>query len=200
MKFLAISSLIAAVSALPSVPAPKAQNDPNAFGVVAARSASPIHFLTLNAANSHFYLGGKAATYCPENVEKLGACPPGKETSLLGDKYLNVAVPGGQSIYVDPKGALSFTTPHSGYTPPGSSTDGFAYKPGKNGTLGSWTYKNGFMACPTSNSTIVPGNPKWQVFAASKNATVPTGNIRDCLGFSAVAAPYTGPVAAWEYI
>ncbi|KAB8068392.1 hypothetical protein BDV29DRAFT_184639 [Aspergillus leporis] len=197
MKFLAISSLIAAASALPSVPFPKAHNDPNAFTVVAARSASPVHFLPLNAAGSHFYLGGKASTYCPENIP---ACPAGKETVLLGDKYLDVAVPGGQSIYVDPKGALSFTVPHSGYTPPGSSTEGFAYKPGQNGGLGSWTYGKGLMACPTTNATVVPGNPKWQVFAATQNATVPTGNVRDCLGFSAIAAPKNGSVAAWEYI
>ncbi|BAE54989.1 unnamed protein product [Aspergillus oryzae RIB40] len=113
MKFLAISSLVAAVSALPSVPAPKAQNDPNAFGVVAARSASPIHFLTLNAANSHFYLGGKAATYCPENIEKLGACPPGKETALLGDKYLQTMANSKSRTSPSPVARASTSTPRA---------------------------------------------------------------------------------------
>ncbi|KAE8350532.1 hypothetical protein BDV28DRAFT_36939 [Aspergillus coremiiformis] len=202
MKFFAISSLIAAVVALPSVPAPapKVRNNPNAFTVVASRSASPIHFLSLNAARSHFYLGGKASSYCPENVQRLGACPAGKETALIGDTYLAVAVPGGQSIYVDPKGALAFTVPHSSFTPPDSSTEGFAYKASKNGGLGRWSLKQGLMACPTTNATAVPGNPRWQVFAALKNATVPTGNVQDCLGFSAVTASRNGSAAAYEYL
>lgn len=122
----------------------------------------------------------------------------------------DVVVPGGQEVYVDPTGALSFTAPHSASIPPGSSEGPFKYTPGKNGGLGTWSYGSGFMACPTANVTavpysrrrIAPAAPKWQVFSAQKNATVPTGNVGDCLGFEAMAVPIntTTTQPAWEYI
>ncbi|KAE8151708.1 hypothetical protein BDV25DRAFT_138631 [Aspergillus avenaceus] len=194
MKFFTLATLAAAASALPSAK-PRVASSPESFSVVAARSASPIHFLTLNAANSHFYLGGKPSSYCPEQVP---GCTEATQTVLIGDNALNVAVPGGQQIYVDPTGALSFTTPHSGYTPPGSTTTGFKYEAGKNGTLGHWSFGNGFMACPV-NSTA-PGKPHYQVYAARNNATVPGGNVKQCLGFDAMAVKGNGTVGAWEYI
>jgi hypothetical protein len=49
------------------------------------------------------------------------------------------------------------------------------------------------MACPTEDN-------RWQVFAALSNATVPSGNVADCLGFSAIALAYKGDVPAWQYI
>lgn len=65
------------------------------------------------------------------------------------------------------------------------------------------------MACPTTNGTSgyrrsrrgAAAVPKWQVYAALKNATVPSGKVEDCLGFDALAvsANTTTPVA-WEYI
>lgn len=51
----------------------------------------------------------------------------------------------------------------------------------------------GLMACPTKT-------PRWQVFAAMHNATVPLGNVNDCLRFDALAITYTGPVPAWQYV
>jgi hypothetical protein len=51
---------------------------------------------------------------------------------------------------------------------------------------------SGFMACPTEDS-------KWQVFAALQNATVPSGNVQDCLGFSAIATPTNETGNAWQY-
>jgi hypothetical protein len=119
-------------------------------------------------------------------------------------------VPGGQAIYVDDKGALRFTSPHSAYEPAGSSDGPFVYTPGS--SFGHWTFKgqgaSGFMACPTTNTTVahrsrrgVASAPKWQVYAALQNATVPSGKVGDCLGFDALAVPAntTSPVA-WEYI
>jgi hypothetical protein len=49
------------------------------------------------------------------------------------------------------------------------------------------------MACPADGG-------RWQVFAALGNATVPHGDVEECLGFSAVALPYTGETPAWQYI
>lgn len=48
--------------------------------VVAARSGSPIHFLRMNAAGLRFYLGQETLSYCPSEVDGVGACPPGNET------------------------------------------------------------------------------------------------------------------------
>ena len=48
------------------------------------------------------------------------------------------------------------------------------------------------MACPTDDG-------RWQVFGALSNATVPKGDVAECLGFSAVALTYTGDVPAWQY-
>lgn len=67
MKLSALLSLISLAAALPS--ARKSQHASNGpFGVVAARSASPIHYLPLTARGGHFWLGGHSDTYCPSDV------------------------------------------------------------------------------------------------------------------------------------
>ncbi|KAL1953326.1 hypothetical protein VTO42DRAFT_3006 [Malbranchea cinnamomea] len=203
----ALAALATAVSGAPSkLHSLDARQDspvPGRFTVMALRSASPIHFLPVQAAGQKFWLGGYPATYCPEQVGD--ACPPGNKTVITGLSYLDVLVPGGQQIYVDPNGALSFTQAHSVYIPPGSLIGGFTYtphdtEPGR----GTWGFNGGgatgWMACPDSKDTE---SPRWQVFAALRNATVPTGNVDDCLGFTAMALQYTsapeeGP-AAWQY-
>jgi hypothetical protein len=54
----------------------------------------------------------------------------------------------------------------------------------------------GFMACPDYSAKTTA----WQVFAAIKNATVPTGNVSDCLGFDALTTSYSGSIPTWEYV
>ncbi|PYI03829.1 hypothetical protein BO78DRAFT_421273 [Aspergillus sclerotiicarbonarius CBS 121057] len=188
MKFTLAASVLPLLAA--AAPSQHKARDTTTFGVMSARSGSPIHLLPLNAAGGAFYLGGKTSSYCPLD----SGCPAGTETTFAGDgSALAVEVPGGQEVYVNPSGALSFTVPHSAYIPTGSSTGPFTYTPGKEGALGSWTFGKGFMACPDKDN-------KWQVFASSQNATVPSGNVSDCLGFDAMAVKGNGSVAAWEYI
>ncbi|CAI7651322.1 unnamed protein product [Penicillium glandicola] len=164
-----------------------------AFSVMAIHSGAPIHYLQLNAAGQKFYLGGETASYCPSQVPN---CPPGNQTVFApGGASLDTEVPGGQQVYIDPNGALSFTQAHSASIPQGSSLGPFNYSadlPWAHYSFAGWGAK-GFMACPTDDS-------RWQVFAAIGNATVPNGNINDCLGFSAVALTYTGDVPTWQYI
>lgn len=53
------------------------------FTVMALRSGSPIHFLTMNARDQRFWLGGKTSSYCPTGV--VPKCPPGNETVFVAN-------------------------------------------------------------------------------------------------------------------
>lgn len=52
------------------------------FSVMAIRSASPIHYLQMNAAGQKFYLGGQTSSYCPD-LDGI-TCPPGNQTVIAG--------------------------------------------------------------------------------------------------------------------
>lgn len=101
-------------------------------------------------------------------------------------------------VFVDPSGALSFTQAHSALIPEGSALGPFTVTSGTPfGTYSTTAFgATGFMACPDDAAAPT----RWQVFAAIQNATVPTGNVKDCLGFDAAATAYTGPIPAWQYI
>ncbi|KAE8152403.1 hypothetical protein BDV25DRAFT_67183 [Aspergillus avenaceus] len=183
MKLSAVSSFL--------LPLLAAAAEPTPFGVMSSHSASPVHLLPMNAAGQKFWLGGETSSYCPIS----SGCPDGKYTVFAaGGGALDVVVPGGQQVYVDEDGALSFTQAHSAYIPPGSSLGPFEHKPGK--PFGYYSFNGwgatGFMACPTEDS-------RWQVFAAIHNATVPQGNVNDCIGFSALAVPSNATAGAWQY-
>ncbi|KAL4782527.1 hypothetical protein BJX76DRAFT_332507 [Aspergillus varians] len=195
MKLGLASLLPLLAAAAPTPNSASTPEQPAAFTVLAARSASPIHYLPLNAAGQSFWLGGQPSTYCPLPSN----CPPGNTTVLAGDgASLSVSVPGGQQIYVAPSGALKFTQAHSANIPPGSSYGPFEYTPGAQGSaFGYYNYSgwgaSGFMACPTDDD-------RWQVFGALRNATVPSGDVDDCLGFSALAVPSNLTGQTWQYI
>ncbi|KAL3435546.1 hypothetical protein BDV09DRAFT_167254 [Aspergillus tetrazonus] len=195
MKLALASSLLPLLAAAAPTSLPNGAEQPAAFTVMAARSASPIHFLPLTASGQSFWLGGNTTTYCPLPSN----CPPGNTTVLAGNGgSLSVVVPGGQQIYVDPTGALRFTQAHSAYIPPGSSLGPFEYIPGPEGSVfGHYMYSgwgaSGFMACPTEDN-------RWKVFGALGNATVPSGDVEDCLGFSAIAVPSELVGQTWQYI
>ena len=96
---------------------------------------------------------------------------------------------------MDRTGALSFTQAHSASIPQDSYVGGLSYDSGN-----PWSHfgfngwgASGFMACPTEDN-------RWQVFAAMQNATVPSGNVSDCLGFDAIALTYSGSIPAWQYV
>lgn len=99
--------------------------------------------------------------------------------------------------------------------PSGSSTGHFTFtEPSESGSFGHWTYNNAssFIACPVAfNSTSKNvTETRWQVFVG--NATASGVNATECLGFSALAIPWTGyagnvtagnstgSAGAWEYI
>lgn len=77
-----------------------AQEGPAYFGVMSARSASPVHLLPLNANGGKFYLSGTSSGYCPPNIGETCEKYPGTETVFAGGYSgtlsLGVIVPGGQ--------------------------------------------------------------------------------------------------------
>ena len=185
---LALTTLLSTVFAGEcSAPTPSASSTPTPptgpsyFGVISARSASPIHLQSLTARGGKFYLGGPGpSSYCP--VEQVGsACPPGNTTVLAGgDKTLSlgVIVPGGQQVYVAPDGSLSYTGAHSGFIPTGSVVDGFSREqPTAGQQFGYLNFDTGFVACPAGEGQ------GYQVFGQVDGATFGPA----CLGFNALA-------------
>lgn len=193
------SFIVGAMAGVCPAPAPSSTATPPApaptgfFGVMSARSASPIHLLPLTARGGKFYLGGPGPTsYCP--VEQVGdACPPGNSTVLAGgDKTLGlgVVVPGGQQVYVAPGGALSYTGAHSGSMPSGSIVDKFSREaPTGESQFGHLSFETGFVACPAGEGQ------GYQVFG---QVTDGSAFGADCLGFSALTIA-TDKAGAWQY-
>lgn len=185
---MASSCTPSATDSYPSA-TPSATPESPYFGVISARSASPIHLQPLTARGGYFYLGGEGgpSSYCPVETVGAAACPPGNTTVLAGgDKTLSmgVVVPGGQQVYVGPNGALSYTVAHSAYIPAGSIVDAFSKEAPSNGnSFGYLNFETGFIACPAGEGK------GYQVFGAITNGTF----ADDCLGFSALTCKFLSP-------
>lgn len=196
-----LSSLLPLALSSPITPRDDVYTPPVVFGVIAARSASPIHFQAVNASGQAFWIGKNSATYCPDIPQF--ECPPDPGTVFAAGgegASLDTVVPGGQQVYVAPTGALSYTRPHSGYIPPGSAVGTFnATLTQSGGPIGFFTFEGlgatGWLACPVTK------NGPYQVFAdikGLKDKDVPGHHKDKCLGFSMITSPFTGQ-AAWEY-
>lgn len=72
-----IASLALPLLAAAAPVAQAGDTNPPPFGVMAIRSASPIHYMQMNAAGQKFWLGGHTSSYCPTQVNP---CPPGNQT------------------------------------------------------------------------------------------------------------------------
>jgi hypothetical protein len=158
------------------------------FGVISSRSASPIHLLPLTARGGKFYLGGGApSSYCPTEIGAEN-CPPGNSTVLAGGDNtlsLGVLVPGGQQVYVDADGSLSYTQAHSAYLPEGSIREGFSREAPEGGAdFGHLDFDSGFVACNAGEGQ------GYQVYGGTDDAEF--GD--DCLGFSALTGMFYAPV------
>ena len=74
------------------------------FGVIAARSGSPIHLQSLAANGQAIWIGKQTASFCPKKVVGAKNCPKGKETNFAGGDgslAMGAEVPGGQQVYID---------------------------------------------------------------------------------------------------
>ncbi|KIV90813.1 hypothetical protein PV10_05420 [Exophiala mesophila] len=165
------------------------------FTAIAVRGGSPIHLLPINAVRQRFFVGHQVRTFCPENVERYDACPPGGLTAFT---LCSMAVlhPGGQSLWATPDGTLGYTYPHSGIFPMGGEACPFTYTEDQESGFGQLTSNlhnaTGLQACPTIDG-------RWQVFLKIEGSDVPGYKSEECLEFEAFAVEYHGPVPAWEY-
>ena len=161
------------------------------FGLIAARSASPIHLREINANDFGLYIGKDTSSYCPE--VDAGSCPAGNVTEFAindeaGSLSMGVVVPGGQQAYIDGcSGAISYTQAHSAAIPDGAIVEGWTLSQGDQ--FGSLSWTNGLYACPVENATDV-----YQVFAAVEDIEFSDA----CLGFDALATNFT-EAGAWQY-
>ena len=160
------------------------------FGLTSARSASAIHYQTVSASGQSIWLNKKTASYCPENVEDLGACPPGNTTVFAGGEdtlSMGTVVPGGQQVYIDGEtGAVKYTIAHSAAIPEGAVQTGWTVSPG-NG-FGILSNSNGpFIACPAEDDSF-------QVFIGLECVDFD----KACLSFDALTSNVTD-AGAWQY-
>lgn len=66
-----------------AVPLAERQDNPTPFGLMALRSASPIHFGTINANGEAFWIGKSTLAFCPDPPNTR--CPPDNATALVLD-------------------------------------------------------------------------------------------------------------------
>jgi hypothetical protein len=175
---------------------------------------TPIHLQMVNARNYSLWLGGPTVSYCPGIVQDYGDCPPGNYTAFAECVMVSlfppstsftrtneaqaIEVPGGQYLYSNPyDGSIGYTIPHSSLIPVGSMGCPFQHDAGRGNNYGILTPRDtnaaGFMACPELEHG-------WRIYLDIDNATVPTGNVSDCLSFGALTMSATNDSAAWEYL
>jgi len=167
------------------------------FTLTASNPKLSIDGWAVNAEGETLAIGGSTASYCPDQVKPN--CPPGTTTALVasgnGDAVfsMDVEVPGGQQVYLNPYWDIAYTQAHSAYIPPGSLTTGLAAYQG-----GGFVNLNGngagWVACPPT--AMGGGGNVWALIA--KNSTN-AANLGLCTGVNLkvnVIAP--GP-AAWQY-
>jgi hypothetical protein len=163
------------------------------FGLISARSGSPIHYQSLSASNQSIWLNKPTGSFCPCNVGDIGSCPVGNTTDFLGGNDtlgMGAVVPGGQQVYIELEtGAVKYTTAHSAAIPKGDIVTGWNLTEGE--SFGYLANKNGgFVACPGSGHN----KDSWQVFIALECLHFDDA----CLGFDAIASNAT-KAAAWQY-
>jgi len=181
------TALVSALMATVAIAAPaQVKRDTGSFSMMALRSGSDVHYASLNANSTAFYLKRDTSTSCALS----SGCPAGNVTAVsiseTGTLHMSDEVPGGQQVYISPSGILTYTEPHSPALPSDAITDGFSYTAGTSTSPGSLTHgTDNFYACPQGDSSYTI-----YVTAAGPNSY--------CLDIDIATAAFTG-TAAWEY-
>ncbi|KAF2234100.1 hypothetical protein EV356DRAFT_577010 [Viridothelium virens] len=130
-------------------------------------------------------------TLCPTKVQVAGQCPTPTPTNVLtqfnttldqggpmGEVYMNVAVPGGQQLYVEQNGLVRYTHPYQ-EPPAGSYTDLFNLVQHFDGSQ-----------LQISNPALLFNNTLYFYSCQQPSglnityAQTPAANVTSCLGFS----------------
>ncbi|KAK0713965.1 hypothetical protein B0T26DRAFT_622668, partial [Lasiosphaeria miniovina] len=148
----------------------------------------------IQANGGRFWIGKPPSAYCPPDVAGLDCSVyPGASTVFSGGNdtvFLNVAVPGGQQVYIAPDGAMGYTPPHSAFMPDGSVVSGWwreiSVAGGAPTIVGNG--QSSMMACPAAGQDGV-----YQVFFGVSRA-----QLTSCVSFQMRTYTASG-VVAWEY-
>ncbi|ORY75789.1 hypothetical protein BCR37DRAFT_395467 [Protomyces lactucae-debilis] len=176
--------------------APAATSAPavaNAFNFISTRSGDiNVHLRPLYAKGNAIRIGGTVPNSQTPNVPQLAGFPTTSTTSFLiasGRASLAVSVPGGQQVYVNSDGRLSYTVPHSGNTGTDSTVTGFSVaSSGSSNVNLNFNGKNSFLACPVSGAA-----GEYDIYAAEKTTRT------DCTGISILGTPNANPPQAWQW-
>ena len=209
MHALLATTLLALFALATSTPFIGLRQDPPEsvnVSLLAARSASPIHFQAINASIGAFYIFKPTNAFCPVPAPDCAGFDNQTAVSIYpetGTAYMYANVPGGQNVYVKEDGTLSFTEPHQeDVFPNGSYTSGFTYTSEPDHGTAFLGFTNGgattFLACPDKPT---PAESYYQVFVdvvGFKDECVPSGNKSDCLTMGVLAGNVTD-FGAFQY-
>jgi len=187
------STLALALPTTTTCSCPTPAPSPVPFSIVALNSGSSIDLQTVNAHDTFFYIGERTTSYCP--LIPSTSCPAGLFTRFLygdGGLSLSTQVPGGQAVYIGPKGALRFTIAHSTYEVPGSTVDGFTKQ--EMVGFGQLEHVGGFLACPVEPTDAAAAAGPWMVYVGQKGFVQ-----QGCVGFEALTDNGTS-IGAWQYV
>ncbi|KAF2213450.1 hypothetical protein CERZMDRAFT_83623 [Cercospora zeae-maydis SCOH1-5] len=200
-----LSLALAAIShalALPPFPISKLPNQ--FFSLMALRSATPIHFGPINANGGQLWIGKQPSTYCPgvQGLDCAGVNTT-RTTFALSNGVLSLAVQvsGGQKVFIEPCGRVSYTRAGDPALPAGAVTSGWLLERGANFDMLS--HENGTYFCPSTavdpQAPPVSGQPgrlpgPWE-FYVGVTRDLPEG----CLFASLIAAGNAVNTTAYEY-
>ncbi|KXT02392.1 hypothetical protein AC578_174 [Pseudocercospora eumusae] len=186
-------ALAASAAAFPAadIKARQEADESISFTGVAIRSGSDIQYAPIAASGTNFWLNKDTVTYTPSNVP----VNTNATTSTVFGYYLpadtlslDVAVPGGQQVYVSADGALKYTVAHSASTGEGSTVNGFGISEGH-----LLFENNDFIAVATNETSNLPDGKgtAYQIYAASRTDLAGEG-------FAFRAVEFEGE-NAWQY-
>lgn len=106
-----------------------------------------IHNQPVSACGLALSAGGSTCSYCPSVVPPAD-CPAGTNTVIYGSgNAMDVEVPGGQQLYLNPAWTLAYTQAHSASIPSGSLIGGLVACQG-GGFINNNVGALGWVACP----------------------------------------------------
>lgn len=197
MKTVAAASLLALFSSAFAAPLEARHANASPFELTVSFSNNPSLTGPLQANGGSFWIGKKTSSSCPSSVGS--SCPPGNTTSFASDNTgtlsMNTAVPGGQQVYIGPKGLLRYTQPHSADMPAGSITSGLVVNDSNN--LFNKYYK--YWLCNTDADS--DAYQVWLEYRNDQGSIINNGltGKNACFRINLLAKDVKKGAAAWEY-